>query len=61
MGGLDPGAAVGGQSTCGDQKVGMRMVVERARPGVQDRQNAGRAADPGRVLRERLDGGGGFT
>ncbi len=35
----------------------MRMVIERARPGVQHGQEAGRAADPGGIAGERQDGG----
>ena len=40
--------------TCG-------MVLERARPRVQDREHADLAADPVAVRRERLDGGRGFA
>ena len=38
----------------------MRVVVEGARPGMQDRQNPDLTTDPGAIGRERLDGGRGF-
>jgi hypothetical protein len=37
------------------------MVLERARPGVEDGQDAERAADPGAILREGLHGRGGLA
>ena len=39
----------------------MRMVLHRARPGMEDRHDAECAADPGAIGGERLDGGRGFA
>ena len=38
---LDPGRAVGGEPAGGDEEVGVRMILERARPGVEHRKDAG--------------------
>ena len=49
---LDPGSAIRGEPTGRNEEMGVRMVIERARPAVQDREDADRATDPGRVIRE---------
>jgi hypothetical protein len=58
---LDPGRAIGGESSRGDEKVGVRMILERARPGVEHREDAGRCADPCAVGGEPLDRSCGFA
>src|SRR5688500_669681 len=60
MRGLEPRGTVARKPAGGHEEVRVRMVVERARPGVEHRQNADLAADPGAIRRERLDGGCGF-
>ena len=59
--GLDPRRAVGREPPGGDEEVRMRMVLHGARPGVEDRHDAERAADPRAIVGERLDGRGSFA
>lgn len=58
--GGDPRVAVGREATAGDDAVDVRMVRKRAGPGVQDRGDAGQAAEPlgvGSELDEGLGSG----
>jgi hypothetical protein len=50
-----------GEAARGDEEVSVRMILERARPGVKHGQDAKRAADPGAVVGEELDGSRSFT
>ena len=56
---LDPCGTVGREPARGDEEMRVRMVLHRARPRVEDREDAERAADPGAIVGERSDGGRG--
>lgn len=61
MPGFDPGRPVRGEPTGGDEQMGMGVILERAGPGVQHRQDTGRAADPLRIPGQFLHGGRRFA
>jgi hypothetical protein len=58
---LDPGGAIGGEATRSDEEVSVRMILERARPGVKHGKAAEGAADPGAIGGEQLDRSRGLT
>ena len=60
MRGRDPRLPIGREAAGGDEQVDVRMIFERARPRVQDREDPDRAADPGAIVGEGLHGGRGF-
>jgi len=56
---LMPGVAVRGQATSCDQAMDVRMIVEALRPAMENREHAGRAAEPARItakVDDRLGG-----
>lgn len=61
MGRLDPSRAIGREPARGDEEVGVGMILERTRPGVEHREDAGGAADPCAIVGEHLDGSRGFA
>ena len=61
VGRLHPRRPVRGEPARGDKQVRVGVVVEPARPSVEDRQDAGRAADPGPIGGDGLHSGGRFA
>ena len=61
MSGRDPRRAVAREAAGGDEEMDVRMILERARPGVEDREDPDRAADPGAIVGEGLHGGRGLA
>jgi len=61
MSGFEPGGTVLGQTAGGHEEVGVGMVLQSSGPGVEDGEDAGRAAHPGTILGELKDRGGGFA
>jgi hypothetical protein len=59
--GSDPRLAVRREATSGDEEVDVRMILQRARPGVQDGDNPDRATDPLAIVGEGLHGGSGLA
>ena len=58
---FDPRGAIGREPPGGDEEMRMRMVLHRARPGVEHGEDAERAADPRAVGSEHLDRRRGFA
>ena len=61
MSGLDPGRAVCQETSRGDEQMGVGMVFQRPRPGVQDGEDGGGATDPVAILEQLEDSGSGFA
>ncbi len=60
MGRLDPGGAVRGEATGGDEEVDVGVVGQGTGPGVEDGEDGGAAADPLGIVGQGLDGGSGL-